>query len=243
MKSLLLMITFFTRLPVSYPYEYKEKDFIKGIKLLPLVGLIIGIFLYVPTLLESYIHRPILMVFVWTIYLVVTGGLHIDGLADTFDGIFSYRGREEMLRIMKDSRIGTFGVISILWLLVLNLSLSYYIDNILLLILPIVGRSSALLSASMSQYGRPEGGMGGAFIERSSIKEGFIGITASAVVGLILSGASIMIPLAGVFITVMILTNRIGKKLGGMTGDTIGAIIEISQVLFMFYSYIWGNVI
>ena len=146
MKSLLLMMTFFTRIPVAYPYDYDEKDFIKGIKFLPVIGLLIGLFMYLPTLLTPYIHRPIIIVSIWTLYLVITGGLHIDGLADTFDGIFSYRSKEDMLKIMKDSRIGAFGVLGILWLIILNLTLAYYTENMLLLLVPVVGRSSALFA-------------------------------------------------------------------------------------------------
>lgn len=244
MKSLLLMITFFTRIPVSYPYDYDEKDFIKGIKLLPIIGLIIGIFLYIPiSLLEDYFHRPILIVFIWAIYLIITGGLHIDGLADTFDGIFSYRSREEMLNIMKDSRIGTFGVISIIWLLLLNLSLSYYIKNIFLLILPIVGRSSALLGASISKYARPEGGMGGGFIESCRTKEGLTGIILSLALGFIFGGIPAIVPISLTFVAVIILTKNISKKLGGMTGDTIGLVIEVSQTLFMLFCYILGQLV
>jgi len=239
MKSLLLMITFFTRLPVAYPYDYDERDFVKGVKLLPIIGVIIGVFLYGSTVLEDYIHRPILIVFIWTIYLFITGGLHIDGLADSFDGIFSYRKREEMLNIMKDSRIGVFGVIGILWLLLLNLSLSYYIENIFLIIVPIVGRSSALLAASISQYAREEGGMGASFINSCGIKEGLLGIMFSLGIGFVIGGVSLVGTLFATFTTVIILTKNIGKKLGGMTGDTIGAVIEISQTLFMFFCYLF----
>lgn len=238
MKILRLMITFFTRIPVSYPYDYDEKDFIKGIKLLPIIGLIIGILLYAPTLLEGYIHRPILILFIWTIYLFVTGGLHIDGLADTFDGIFSYRKREEMLKIMKDSRIGAFGVLSIIWLLILNLSLSYYIENKFLIIVPIVGRASALLAASISKYAREEGGMGGGFVNNCGVKEGLIGIISSFAIGLIISNTLMALPIFLTFIIVIILTKYMGSRLGGMTGDTIGAIIEISQTMFMFFCYL-----
>jgi len=238
MKSLLLMITFFTRLPVAYPYDYDERDFVKGVKLLPIIGVIIGIFLYGSTVLEDYIHRPILIVFIWTIYLFITGGLHIDGLADSFDGIFSYRKREEMLNIMKDSRIGVFGVIGILWLLLLNLSLSYYIENIFLIVVPIVGRSSALLAASISKYAREEGGMGASFINSCGIKEGLFGIIFSLGIGFLIGGVSIVVTLFATFTTVIIFTKNIEKKLGGMTGDTIGAVIEISQTLFMFFCYL-----
>lgn len=239
MKSLLLMITFFTRIPVSYKYDYDEKDFIKGIKLLPIIGLIIGIFLYVPILLEDYIHRPVLILIVWSLYLYLTGGLHIDGLTDTVDGIFSYRKREEMLEIMKDSRVGTFGVISILWLFILNISLSYYIENIFLLLVPIVGRASALLSASVSSYARKEGGMGAPFIDNCTIKEALIGVIFSLIFGFIINSALIFIPLSLTFIIIILMTKSIEKKLGGTTGDTIGAFIEVSQTLFMFFCYLF----
>lgn len=239
MKSLLLIITFFTRIPVSYPYDYDEKDFIKGIKLLPIVGLIVGLFLYAPTLLESYIHRPILILGVWSIYLFITGGLHIDGLADTVDGIFSYRKREEMLNIMKDSRVGTFGVISIFWILLINLFLTYYLDNIILIFVPIVGRICALLSASISTYARKEGGMGAAFINNCGIKEVLIGIIFTFICGFIFDTNFIIIPLGLTLGAVIIITKNIEKKLGGTTGDTIGAVIEISQSLFMFFYYLF----
>lgn len=199
--------------------------------------------MYAPTLIEGYIHRPILIVFIWAIYLIITGGLHIDGLADTFDGIFSYRSKEDMLKIMKDSRIGAFGVIGILWLLLFNLSLSFYIPNTFLILAPIVGRSSALFSASISSYARKEGGMGGAFIENCGIKEGLIGIVFSLIAGFIIGQLYIAIALLATFIMVIILTKNISKKLGGMTGDTIGAVIEISQTLFMLFSYIVQRII
>ncbi len=239
MKSLKLMITFFTRIPISYKYKYDEKDFIKGIKLLPIVGLIVGLFLYAPTLLESYIHRPILILGVWSIYLFITGGLHIDGLADTVDGIFSYRKKEEMLNIMKDSRVGTFGAIIIFWLLLINLFLTYYLENVILIFVPIVGRICALLSASISTYARKEGGMGAAFIKNCGIKEVLLGIIFTFICGFIFDITFIIIPLGLTLAAVILITKNIEKKLGGTTGDTIGAVVEISQSLFMFFYYLF----
>lgn len=238
MKSFLLMITFFTRLPVHYPYDYDEQDFIKGIKFLPIIGGIIGLFLFLPTLFEPHIHRPILIIFIWTIYLFITGGLHIDGLADTFDGIFSYRKKEEMLIIMKDSRIGAFGVIGILWLFIFNIVLSYYTQNKLIFLIPIVGRASGLISASMSTYARDDGGMGEGFINNCGKRELTLALVFSSVVTFFIGGVFAIIPLFLTFGAVVLLTESIKKKLSGMTGDTIGAVIEISQSIFMLFCYL-----
>ena len=79
MKSILLMITFFTRIPVTYNYEYNEEDFIRGIKFLPLIGLIVGAIMYVPVFFQYVIHGPIIALLTWVIYIGITGGFYIDG--------------------------------------------------------------------------------------------------------------------------------------------------------------------
>ena len=147
-----------------------------------------------------------------------------------------------MRKIMKESRIGAFGVLGILWLIILNLTLAYYTENMLLLLVPVVGRSSALFAASRSTYARPEG-MGGAFIESCGAKEGFIGITFSLLLGGIVTMKGAIIPMGITFLGVSILTKKISKVLGGMTGDTIGATIEISQTLFMLSAYLLKSII
>ncbi|MGF7057488.1 adenosylcobinamide-GDP ribazoletransferase [Brassicibacter mesophilus] len=243
MKNLLLMMTFFTRLPVRYNYEYDEKDLIKGIKLFPIIGLIIGVLIYAPTLLSSYVHKPILVIAVWIIYIWLTGGLHIDGLADTFDGVFSNRDRDRMLEIMKDSRIGTFGVLGIIILIISNIGLSYYIDYKVFILVPIIGRSSALLSASISEYARKEGGMGTAFIENCGVKEAGIAITFSFIMASAILAVNALLSILITYIIVIMLTNYIKGKLGGMTGDTMGFIIELSQTFFILFVYLLRGMI
>lgn len=238
MKSLLLMMTFFTRLPLKYNYEYDERDLIKGIILFPIIGLIIGLLLYIPTLFKDYIHKPVLIVAIWIVYIWLTGGLHIDGLADTLDGIFSNRDREKILDIMKDSRIGTFGVLGIVLFIIFNLVLSYYIDYRLFILIPVVGRSSALLSASISKYARKEGGMGEAFIENCFLKEASIGIAFSFLIAFILLRVKAILAMVITFIAVILITNSIRRKLEGITGDIMGCVIEISQTLLILSMYL-----
>ncbi|WP_425446712.1 adenosylcobinamide-GDP ribazoletransferase [Dethiothermospora halolimnae] len=238
MRSLLLMIVFFTRIPIKYKYEYREEDLKRGIKLFPLIGTLIGAFIFLPSLLDKYLDKPIIIVFSWMMYIWITGGLHIDGLADTFDGVFSNRDKKRVLEIMKDSRIGTFGVIGIIFILISNIALSNYIDYKILFLLPILGRTSSIISASVSNYARKELGMGTTFINNSGIKEVLISLLYTMIISYILLGYRILIGEIITFVTVLAITKYIKDKIDGMTGDTIGFVIEISQTVFLFVSYL-----
>lgn len=242
MKSLLLMITFFTRIPIKYNYEYDEKDLIKGIKLFPIIGLIIGLAIYLPVLLRNIIHTPVIVLLSWIMYIWITGGLHIDGLADTFDGVFSNRDRERILEIMRDSRMGTFGVLGMLLIVIWNLVFTYYIDLKLLIIVPIVGRCAAILSAAGSKYAREGQGMGKAFIENCGKKEVIVSTIFVIILSIIIGYPVSTIALLPTFAAVMLIKKYINNKIGGNTGDTIGFFIEISQSVFILFAYLVGRV-
>ncbi|WP_279230389.1 adenosylcobinamide-GDP ribazoletransferase [Thermohalobacter berrensis] len=236
------MLTFMTRLPIKYPYKFKEDDFVKGILYLPIVGLVIGLILWLPTFLYVYFDRFFISVLVWLVYLWVTGGLHIDGLADSFDGLFSNRNRERILEIMKDSRIGTFGVLSIFFVLIFNITLTYYLDFKVLLLVPIIGRAMALFSCSLSNYAR-EDGMGESFIKNCGTKEAIFGVIFSLITSIIVLGyvkglATTLI----VLVIIYLLTKNIKGKIGGMTGDTVGFVIELSQTFFLLSNYVLRSI-
>lgn len=236
MKGFILLLSFFTRLPVPY-IEYSEEKFKKGLKYFPLIGLIIGFILFFITFSDGFIHRPVLSLMIWIIYIWITGALHIDGFSDTIDGIFSNRDRDKMLEIMKDSRIGAFGVIGIVFLLMINILLTSYIDLKYIFLLPIVGRTMAIFSASISDYPR-ENGMGKVFMDNINMKETNFALIFLAIISTVFFGFQIILPIAITISLSLYLTKYICKKIGGMTGDTIGFIIEISQTIFLFFIYI-----
>ena len=241
MKSFLLMLTFLTRIPIKYPYEYKKEDLSRGISLLPLIGLIIGMILWGVAILTSRLDNMVTSLLVWSIYIWITGGLHIDGLADTVDGVFSNRDQERMLEIMKDSRIGTFGVISILMMLAFNIVLTNYIDYKLLVLVPVIGRSCALLISSVSKYARDEG-MGKEFIESCGRKERIMSYIYPIIIGSIID-YKLIIPIVITMIVALYLVKHINNKIGGITGDVIGFTIEITQTIFIFVAYILNGVL
>ncbi len=242
MKGILLMLTFLTRIPVKLSFEFKREDFIRGIIYVPFIGFIIGAMLWAIAQLGSFMDKPVVILLIWTAYIWITGGLHIDGLADTVDGIFSNRSRDRVLEIMKDSRIGAFGVLSIIIIYAFNFVIGIYIDYKYFLLIPIIGRSCALLACSLSDYGRKEG-LGKDFIENCGKKEGIVAFVFSSVVAVLIGG---YIPLLTVLLLIpitVILTRYIREKIGGMTGDTIGFMIEITQAVFIFVLYLMDKIL
>ena len=128
MKSFIMMIQFLTRIPINVNLDISEDDFLQGIVFFPLVGLIIGMF----TVVFHYFGYRLGGTFLAAVMAVgaeafITGGLHLDGLGDTFDGIYSNRSRERILEIMKDSRLGTNGALAIILVLLLKVALIHSI--------------------------------------------------------------------------------------------------------------------
>ena len=109
-RSFVLMLGFFARIPVPQ-IEYTEERYIKGIPLLPFVGAVSGGLLLCVYQLSRWLPMPVTALALFLAYLLITGGLHLDGLGDSCDALFSGRDREKMLEIMKDSRSGSFGVL------------------------------------------------------------------------------------------------------------------------------------
>ncbi len=128
MKGLILLFRFMTRLPIGFDPEFDSDELGKGMKYFPVVGMVIGLILFAFFMLfrQRIIYSNLLMIVVLVIIeVILTGGLHLDGLADTFDGIFSYRSKQKMLEIMKDSRLGTNGGMVLILYFILKIAILY----------------------------------------------------------------------------------------------------------------------
>lgn len=175
MKNLILIIQFMTRIPININLEVKREDFAKGVMFFPVVGLIIGLFDLAVLYISNKIFPPMISsVFVLISHICITGGLHLDGLGDTVDGIYSGRSKEKILEIMKDSRSGTFGVIVLVVILLLRftsvLSLSGEEIYRAVVISPIIARTVVTLLMYKRKYARENQGLGDLFIGQISRK-------------------------------------------------------------------------
>lgn len=243
MNSIKIIISFFTRINVG-KFDFSEEGYIDGVKFIPAIGLFIGLMqglIYYLLRNQEFWYRGIAIT---VFYLVITGGLHFDGLSDTFDGLLSYRDKETTLEIMKDSRIGAFGAISLIGAIVIYTFLWGYVGIGAVIVLPCISRCCMLYGASISNYAR-KNGMGGLLINSMTKKKG---ITILAIYTIIIGIISyitygsrdFLFVLFGMVILISIttiLTNNIKSRLDGITGDVLGFIIEMIQIIGLLIFY------
>ena len=129
-REFLIGLSFYTRLPIQLQ-NVTEDEFYNSMLLMPVIGVVIGAALWGFGWCVSWIGIPELAAILMLIfYIWLTGGLHYDGVADTIDAVFSARDHEKMMTIMKDSRLGSFGAISlILLMLTMWVGYRYTIDS------------------------------------------------------------------------------------------------------------------
>lgn len=237
MKGLIIALQFMTRIPLPIKMEVTEEDFGSCNKYFPLVGLIIGLFLG----LFYYFFHPFLSKFVLAALLVIgeiviTGGLHLDGFMDTMDGILSARSRERTLEIMKDSRVGAHSVTALFCLLLLKFTIlatfpEKYIIGILVL-MPMISRWMMLFTLAFYPYARPEG-LGKIFWLRTHRSSWYINTIILFIIFLIIFPPKFFLALLSTFIIIFFLINKISNNLGGHTGDTYGAVSELTEIVFI----------
>jgi adenosylcobinamide-GDP ribazoletransferase len=237
MNAFLLVIQLFTKIPLSREIRFDEEQCRKGIVFFPVAGFVIGALQAAVAFMAAQVFsKEISIVAAMLFVVLLTGALHLDGLADTMDGILSARKREQMLLIMKDSRIGTHGVLALLLSLFLKyLFLMEMNDELLLpilMVLPIAGRTSMALMLWGSRYARTEG-LGNLFIGRTLPKDSIFAVAAGAILIYAFTGVEGIFALVLVLISALIFRRYLRKLLGGLTGDTLGAINELSELLYL----------
>lgn len=249
MKSLILAIQFLTRVPININIDTEENSFADSVLWFPVVGLIIGAFnALVYFALAKVLDGMLPIVCAVLANVCITGALHLDGLADTCDGIFSARKKERMLEIMKDSRIGTNGALAIVFDVVIRIAilLSVSSDKVIWLIFaaPIASRALMPLLMKLSVYARAEGGMGGLFLGKQSWSRTLIAFVAGMLIVWLLLNFWGLASFAGAMLAIILYRSYIYSKIQGMTGDTIGAGNEIAEIVFLLAAaIIWRQLI
>ncbi len=241
MKSLLAAFQFLTVIPLPGGGNIGEKEIAGSLPFFPVVGLVIGLAAAAGDFVCAALFPPgVAAVLTVLLLVLITGGLHLDGLADTADGIFSVRDRERMLAIMRDSRIGTMGVLAVVFVIALKIAALAPLTHVqrlgILLLMPVAGRTAMLLMLTALPYARKEGGLASLFIRRRSWLH-----PAFALIFLVLSGwilaaggwlptpeTGLIMILSGV-VAAALVTAWVYRKLGGYTGDTVGAAAEITE--------------
>ena len=238
MRDFITCLEFLTRIRFSKRDTWTKEDFSRSVPYFPLVGLIIGGFLalvntvLIQTSISDFLRASLLIL----AEIIITGGLMYDGFMDTADGVFSARDRERMLEIMKDSCVGSNAVLAVIVLIMLKISV--YLEmppaelSFIIIAMSVATRTFMVLFIVNFPYARKEG-IGNLF--RMYAKPYYTYI--AFFLGMILiyaAGGFAVLTVAGLCLFILLMVaNYFVKLLGGLTGDTYGALTEIGNVIFL----------
>jgi adenosylcobinamide-GDP ribazoletransferase len=165
--------------------------------------------------------------------LLVTGNFHYDGLADTADGIWAHHSRARALTIMKDSRVGAHGVSAVVCALLVKLALLAQGDAWqvgIIVSAAAVARACAVYAAAAAPYARAEG-TGQSTSDGARAWHVLVALAISAAVGWLAAQSVGLVGLGASLAAAAFITWRISRRLGGMTGDTYGATIVLTELV------------
>ena len=235
LKRFLLTRGFMTRIPVNVDLgEVKDEDMHKGFLYYPVVGLVIGLVDLAVYLLVCLVLPEVYgIIFALLANFFVTGAFHLDGLSDTADGIYSARTKERMLEIMKDSRIGTNGGIGICFDILLKfVGLSCCdMKGLMILMMPVAGKMIQGAIVYKAIYPRKTG---------IGIYVGTVSL--GTVIGTVILGVLAMtiafswwgiVMFAVLFLLAYLFRVYITGKIGGITGDVMGAGSELAEIFLL----------
>ena len=241
MKSLLIALQFLTIIPLRPSVRPEERDIAHSMSFFPLLGMIIGGFLILINLITSrYLSPFIASALILIGWVGITGALHLDGFTDTVDGLCGGKNKEQILRIMEDSFIGAKGAIALILLLLLKFALLVGLTNdyknYALLFAPVAGRWSMVMGIYLSSYAREEG-LAKAFFSHKTGREIFWASLITFCLGLILFRIEFFYIIGIALAVNLLLITYLKRRIGGLTGDTLGALNEIIEVITLFSLY------
>jgi len=241
-EGLLLSFQFFTRIPIKKEISLSNRNIKYSLFFLPLVGAVIGL---IAGIIYHYISTySVLVASLMALFssIILTGGLHIDGLSDTFDGFMSNRDKEKTFEIMKDSRIGAFGVLSIVLLILFKYILIISLEDAFMpLVLSFINSRIVLSYIITSKKSAKEDGLGNLFKKSSSNVLFIVSLVIYLNTLFILIDPIYTIPLIITWLSSEYISHVSNKKIKGLTGDVYGSIIEIGEVVSLFG--FWGVMI
>lgn len=235
-----LAIQLLTRFPIRVSGHVTNEDLAGSTVYYPFVGMLIGFALaFVGFGVQLFLPVEVAVIWIVAASILFTGNLHVDGLMDTADGLFGAYNAARRLEIMKDSNVGAYGVVAAIVIVVMKVTLLWQLKaDDWLFVLPVTmtcARWSLVYGARKFDYARAGHGLGQGIIGQVVPKDYFLAtVVAFSVVWLLLqSPLHVGMIVAGTFIFSALFGRYVQKKIGGMTGDTLGAMNEMIEVTVM----------
>jgi len=238
----LAALQFLTSIPLPWRREARPEELGRSTAYFPVVGLIIGLILASLNWVFLLIVPPaVANVLLLVMLAIITGALHLDGFADTCDGLAGHKVVEDRWRVMRDSRSGVFGIVGVVLLLLVKYaslsSIPQYLMLATLIFMPVIGRWAMVYAIFTYRYARPSG-LGTAFKgatrwPRFAIATSITFVIAIALVPMLQS--AVFAVLVAVWIVTVVVAAYFKSKFSGLTGDTYGAINEIAEVSVLIF--------
>ncbi|MEW5803952.1 MAG: adenosylcobinamide-GDP ribazoletransferase [bacterium] len=241
MEGLLVAVQFLTRLRIKGDLYPDAQLLGRSTQWFPLVGFLIGFILWgCHKLLYIILPQTASDVLLILILTSLSGGIHVDGFTDAVEGFYAGRNKEDILRIMRDTHIGSIGALALFSLLALKIAfltaLPQSVKGNILLIMPMLGRWIIVFLAATGKYARSDGGLGEAFFTHTSRKQFFRASIFPLMVILLLFPVWGLLLLGVLFTLNFGLSLWVKKRINGLTGDILGALNEVTETAVLFLS-------
>ena len=235
LAGFLAALRFLTLLPVKWNADQDADYFRQSLVFFPVIGLLIGSIGYLVTLFSLWLFPQPVVAGIALCYLAfISGCLHLDGLSDSGDGLFSARPKERAMEIMKDSRVGAMGVIVTVLVFLLKFAalISIAEDHLAITVffMPLAGRVAILCTMGALPYARTEGGLGGLFYSRSVKRIAILSVVILTTFLFFLIPEKLFVSLFLLLVVFYVFNSWCKSKIDGATGDTLGANCELAEM-------------
>lgn len=235
MRLILIAFQFLTIIPLPFGIRCEKEDLGRSTAFFPLAGFAIGGLLAgTDWLISPWLARPLCDALLITLLTLITGALHLDGLADVCDGLAARGGRERFLAVMKDSQVGAVGAVGLVLGLLLKWQALVAVPPELkwqtLLLFPALARFGQVLTMTGARHARQDG-LGASIAQGTGAVTLTVAFVTVAAAGFFLLGPREIVPLAAICILTCAGRMFFQRKLGGLTGDTIGCLSELNEIL------------
>ncbi len=231
MRTFLTALKFLTVFPWPRKFSTTQGEIGQSAPLFPMVGLCLGLVLVlVNRLLDPYLSPGIHSALLVTLLILMTRALHMDGLGDTFDGLGAKGDRETALNAMGDSRTGIFGLLAVVVVIVFKLRAIEVLGDgrdQALLLAPVLGRWAMVILAFGSESARE--GMGRIMVDHVKGRHVLLATALTLLLIIPLAGRAGLLIALSISLFTLISSRILHRRLGGVTGDTFGAVGEISE--------------
>jgi adenosylcobinamide-GDP ribazoletransferase len=250
MRLFIIALQFLTIIPLPFNPEWRKDDLGRSLALFPLAGLTIGALLAVLNwLIAPLLERSLVDALLITALAALTGALHMDGLADVCDGIAARGSRERFLAVMKDSNVGAIGAVGLVLGVLLKWQALVAVPAEMkwqaLLIFPMVARYCQVQTVVGARNARQDG-LGSDIIAGAGTGRLLFAAVVTLAMAWIALEVNGVIVLAAAMLASWLIRAWFNRKLGGITGDVIGCVNELMEILALILisalpNLVWVN--